>query len=140
MPRYLGVDHGSKRIGLAVSDGPGHLALPLKHIDSRGSAERDAEAIRRVVDDYGIDVLVVGLPLNMDGTSGDQAARATRYGTALAAALRLPVEFHDERLSSHAADCLLDQRPELTTGQRRERRDGLAAQTILQDFLDCRRR
>jgi len=139
MPRYLGIDFGHKRLGLAVSDAEGRLATPLKQLDRAGSAERDARQIRQIVDDYEVEAIVVGLPLNMDGTVGEQAERAADYAQALANALELPVELWDERLTSHAADRMLDERDELTRKKRKARRDALAAQAILQGFLDSRR-
>lgn len=138
MQRYLGIDHGDRRIGLAVSDRESGLAMPLTFIPCR-SPQADAARIAEVIDEYEIDHLVVGLPLNMDGSEGDQARAARRFGDALAAAVHRPVTYYDERLSSHHADRLLDQRQELTNRKRRARRDALAAQAILQSYLDSLR-
>ena len=139
MPRYLGIDYGRKRIGLAVGDTEAAPVTPLRKFDSRGSVDADASQFRRIIEEYGIDAIVIGLPLNMDGSEGDQAKLTRSYGDALGGVLGLPVEFWDERLSSAAADTLLDERGELTTKKRKERRDALAAQTILQGFLDHQR-
>ncbi len=136
MPRYLGVDHGRKRIGLAIGETETGLATALRQFDSSGTAKGDAAEFRRVIEEYDIDVVVIGLPLNMDDTEGDQAKLVQRYGKALASELSQPIEFWDERLSSAAADELLNQREELTTKKRKARRDALAAQAILQSFLD----
>ncbi len=137
--RYLGIDHGSKRIGLAVGDDDIAMALPLPQLQSTGRATTDAPAIKKVVDEHDIDIIVLGLPLHMDGNEGDQARRARAYGRDLGAALNVPVEFWDERLSTHAADGLLDDNEDLTTLQRRARRDSLAAKTFLQTFLEYRK-
>ena len=139
MTRYLGIDHGSKRLGLAVGDTDMGLATPLKQLDSSGSPQGDAVQFRSLIEEYGVDAIVMGLPINMDGTEGDQAKLVRRYGEALAKGLGLPLEFWDERLSSAAADSLLNEREELTTKKRKARRDALAAKTILQGFLDHRR-
>lgn len=139
MPRYLGIDYGHKRIGLAVADADGRFAVPLKQLDRRGSVAADAAQLHDILLDYDLDALVIGLPLNMDGTEGEQAKLTRGYGAALAAALNMPVEFWDERLSSAAADQLLDQREELTNKKRKARRDALAAQIMLQSYLDHRR-
>ncbi len=139
MPRYLGLDYGHKRIGLAVSDADARLATPLKQVDSTGWPRTDAVQLRNIIEDYEIDAIVIGLPINMDGTEGDQAKLTRKYGEALANELGLPVEFWDERLSSAAADRMLDDREELTMKKRKARRDALAAQIILQGFLDHHR-
>lgn len=139
MQRCLGIDHGSKRIGLAVGDTASGLATPLKKLESSGTAVGDAAQLKPIIEDYEIDILVVGLPFNMDGSEGGQAKLAREYGAVLARELGLPVEFWDERLSSAAADTLLDEREELTVKKRKARRDALAAQTILQGFLDHQR-
>lgn len=136
MPRYLGVDHGRKRIGLAIGEAETGLATALRQFNSSGTAKGDAAEFRRVIEEYGIDAVVIGLPLNMDGTEGEQAKLVRRYGQTLARELNRPIEFWDERLSSAAADELLNEREELTTKKRKARRDALAAQSILQSFLD----
>ena len=139
MPRYLGIDHGSKRLGLAVGDTDMGLATPLKQLESSGTPRGDAEQFRPLIEEYDVDAIVIGLPINMDGTEGDQAKLVRRYGEALAKELGLPLEFWDERLSSAAADSLLNEREELTMKKRKARRDALAAKTILQGFLDHHR-
>ncbi len=139
MTRYLGIDHGSKRLGLAVGDTDMNMATPLKQLDSSGTPQGDAVQLRPLVKEYGIDAIVIGLPINMDDTEGDQAKLVRKYGEALAKELGLPLEFWDERLSSAAADSLLDEREELTMKKRKARRDALAARTILQGFLDHHR-
>lgn len=139
MTRYLGIDHGSKRLGLAVGDTDMNMATPLKQLDSSGTPQGDAVQLRPLVKEYGIDAIVIGLPINMDDTEGDQAKLVRKYGEALTKELGLPLEFWDERLSSAAADSLLDEREELTMKKRKARRDALAARTILQGFLDHHR-
>ena len=137
MPRYLGIDYGDKRIGLAVSDAEARLASPLRQLE-HGTAGDVLSALRKVIDDYSINALVIGLPLNMDGSEGQQARKTRRFGQKLADALSLPVDYQYERLSTYAAERLLDTRDELTAKKRRARRDALAALTFLQAFLDHR--
>ena len=137
MPRFLGIDYGTKRIGLAVSDPDATIASPLRTIQSRGDAGQDAMAVAAVAREYEVDELVVGLPLNMDGTEGEQAKICRTFGEALQRETGLPVSYCDERLSSFAADELL--RPaELTRKKKKARRDRIAAQITLQSFLDAR--
>lgn len=138
MARYLGIDYGSKRIGLAVSDNDARIASPLRQVIENGNKSDVIQRIQKVVDEYEIDAVVLGLPLMMDGREEEQARRTRRFGEVLAKGLGLAVEYWDERLSSHAADRLLDEREELTAKGRKARRDALAAQVILQGYLDSR--
>lgn len=135
MPRFLGIDHGSKRIGLAVSDPGATLASPLTTINASGNLSDEIAAVLSYVKDYDIDAFVVGLPLNMDDTEGNQAKAVRRFGTELGRVSGKPVHYWDERLSSHAAEDLL--RPaELTRKKCKARLDRVAALVILQGFLD----
>jgi len=136
MIRYLGIDYGLKRIGLALGDAGGRLATPLKQLDGQGHPSDDARQLRPIIEEYEIEVVVVGLPLMEDGTEGEQSRLTRKFGEAVVAELGLPVEYFDERYSSHAADHLLNQRDELTSKKRRARRDAIAAATFLQEFLD----
>jgi putative holliday junction resolvase len=146
--RYLGVDLGTKRIGLAVGDSEGGVVSPLDVLDAQPAPEVNAQAILRAAAEYDASGIVIGLPLNMDGTEGPQA----RLSKALAAAIRkivsasdsgyeagkLKVFLHDERLTSFAADRQLAERG-LTRKKKKARQDALAAAVLLQSFLDCRR-
>ena len=137
MPRFLGIDHGSKRIGLAVSDPDATLASPLTTIVASGDLSDQVAAVLTCARDYEIDAFVVGLPLNMDDSEGNQAKSVRRFGAELQRASGKPVHYWDERLSSLAAEELL--RPaDLTRKKRKARLDRVAAQLMLQDFLDDR--
>jgi len=129
--RYLGVDCGSKRVGLAVSDAAGILASPLEVV---ARAEAPAR-VATLVEELGIGGLVVGLPTGLSGGEGRSAAEARVLGAELAAATGLPVQFVDERFTSRLAEEAL-----IETGMRRRRRratvDKAAAALILQGFLD----
>ena len=134
--RILGLDLGEKRIGLAVSDPLGLTAqgLPTLEVASEKEAlERIAGAAR----EWEAARIVVGLPLNMNGSEGAQAARARRVGAALGRALSLPVDFRDERWSSRSAERILLE-ADLSRGKRRKALDRLSAQIILQSYLDSR--
>ena len=135
MTRYLGIDYGQKRIGLAVGDDLTRLASPIAVIDGPAELKAQVAEVLRVAEPYAIDAVVVGLPMNMNGTEGSQARHTRHFGAELTSASGKPVDYFDERLSSRAADALL-QPIELTRGQRKRRHDAVAAQVILQAFLD----
>lgn len=139
MARWLGIDHGSRRIGIAICDSGETLASPLTVIDagkSPGDAAERVLALARAEEAEGI---VVGHPLNMDGSRGPQAVAAETFAAALRKRCTLPVELFDERLSSYQADLNLAA-IEAAGGRGRAKRDALAAQVILQSFLDSRQR
>lgn len=132
--RYLAIDLGDRRTGLAGGDDETRLVQPLRVLETPfGDALREAllDAIAR----DGPDALVIGLPINMDGTEGDRAKRTRTFGDALGTACGLAVHYQDERLTSHAAEAHLD-RSGRTHAQKRRLRDALAAAEILRDFLD----
>lgn len=134
--RYLAVDLGAKRTGLAAGDDVVRLVQPVEVVQvPRGPALLDALA--RAVDRHGPDELVVGLPLNMDGTEGAGAREAREFGALLAARVGLPVRFQDERLSSFEADERMA-RSGRTHREKRELRDALAACAILEAWLAAR--
>lgn len=131
--RYLGVDLGTKRIGLALSE-PGGIVSPLVVLPAGPTVEANARAILEVAGEYGAGGIVVGFPLNMNGTEGPQAKLSRLLAEAIGRLSDLPVHLHDERLTSHAADRLLVQR-DLTRKKKKARQDAIAAQVILESFL-----
>jgi len=138
MARILGIDYGVRRIGAAVADSELRIAMPWATIDGRGEPAADAQAVLDFVRAESIDEFVVGLPLNMSaaaGTDSAQTALTRRFAAELARLGGRPVHLHDERLSSFAADEALDA---AGVGGRRRRglRDRIAAQRILQGWLD----
>jgi putative Holliday junction resolvase len=133
--RFLGIDYGTKRIGLAVGDSEGTPALPLDEVASRGRPADDAVLILPYVREYEITALVIGLPLNMDGSEGRQAEITRTFGNALSRIAGCPVHYWDERLTTRAAAERL-QSQGLSRAKRRSRRDRVAAQIILQEFLE----
>ncbi len=135
MSIYLGIDYGAKRIGLAVSADDTGIASPLKMLPSHGDLRANANSVARIADEYDVDAFVVGLPLNMDDTEGPQAKLVRAFGDALANATGKPIHYFDERLSSIEAEELM--RPaDLTRKRKKARLDGVAAQVILQAFMD----
>ncbi len=136
MPRYLAIDYGRKRIGLAVGDSESRIASPASAVAATGSATTDISAILQAGGQYEIDSFVLGLPLNMNGTEGAPARHARALGLQLAKASGKPVHFWDERLSSVTAEEKLTALG-LTRKKKKARTDCVAAQTILQEFLDA---
>lgn len=135
MARILGIDYGTKRIGLAISDSGGSIASPLKQVAAAGRSADDAAAVLRIADENRAEELLIGLPVNMDGTEGPQAKLTRAFADKLEALTARPVRFWDERLSSRTAEAYLAQ-ADLTRKQKKKRRDAVAAQVILQSYLD----
>jgi putative holliday junction resolvase len=135
--RYLGVDLGRVRIGLAIADDVLRQARPLRVVHRRGGA-KDLDAIAEAARDYEVGRAVVGLPLNMDGTEGSAARLSREFATKLEAALGVPVELFDERLSTFEAEVRLRDRG-ISAKDARARVDAEAAAVILQGWLDRER-
>jgi putative pre-16S rRNA nuclease len=133
--RLLGVDYGVKRIGLSVSDPERKIAFPLATHERR-SAEQDAAYFRSVVAEEAIGKLVVGLPVHLDGREGRKALEARAFGKWLQETTSLPVVYWDERFTTVEAEAALWSAG-LTHKKRKERRDRVAAQILLQAYLDA---
>ena len=135
--RALGIDPGSKRIGVAVSDLSGSIASPLVVIQRSKSKQHDLGEIARLAREEEADVIVYGLPLNMDGSMSKAAKTATYEAEQLATLVDVPVEMHDERLTTVSADrSMLD--AGMNAQQRRQVVDKVAAAIMLQSWLDAR--
>ncbi|WPB79374.1 Holliday junction resolvase RuvX [Archangium violaceum] len=134
--RTLGLDYGTKTIGVAASDALGLTAQTVTTI-RRTSLKADLAALKELVQEYEVERFVVGLPLNMDGTEGPRAEATHKFVDALTQAIGLPVELWDERLSTVAAQRTLLE-ADLSRAKRREVIDQMAAQFILQGWLDAR--
>jgi putative Holliday junction resolvase len=139
--RTLAVDLGSRRVGLALSDEGARFATPYDVL-SVTSPRQATGLVLEVVEKEGVQRLVVGLPLNMDGTAGPMARAAVAWGKSLASRAGKPVVFVDERLSSFDAEQQLIDRKrageKLTRQRKKQQRDALAAAAFLQEFLDGR--
>ena len=133
--RALGLDLGSKRIGVAVSDRTGTIASPLLVLQRSGSTRRDHEAIARLATEEEADVVVVGLPLNMNGSLGPGAHAAVAEAAELATVVGVPVVTFDERRATVTADeAMLEAR--MRAEARRRIVDKIAAAVMLQNWLD----
>jgi putative holliday junction resolvase len=137
--RYLAIDYGARRLGIALSDAGGKFASPYEVIavnDSKLAIERIVAITKR----EGAERLVVGLPINMDDSIGPAARQVVAWGRELSRRCELPIDFVDERLSSFAADEQLSERrragERLTHKGKKKRLDAVAATLFLQAMLD----
>ena len=133
--RILGIDYGRRRIGLAVSDEAGFLARPLDpHLRTR-SLRKDLEHLSRLAREFEVETIVVGLPLNMDGSKGEMALEVESFVSQLQELSKIAVIVSDERLTSVEAERVLLE-GNVKRKDRKQLRDGLAATLILQGYLD----
>ncbi|MCR4315226.1 MAG: Holliday junction resolvase RuvX [Planctomycetes bacterium] len=134
--RILAIDYGDKRVGLAVSDEMRIIATPMETIEGKTRKEL-IEIIASAVKERGVTLIVLGLPLNMDGSEGNRARKTREFAGLLEERLELPVEFIDERLTSVQADALISERG-ISRRDRKKRglTDKVAAIIILRSFLD----
>jgi putative Holliday junction resolvase len=132
--RLAGIDYGTIRIGIAVTDPEQRLASPFENYTRRGEAA-DAAYFKRLAADERIVQFVVGLPVHLDGRESDKSREARHFGEWLAATTGVPVVFFDERFTSTEAERYLGQ-AQLTKKQRKARLDKLAAQIMLTAYLE----
>ena len=133
--RLLGVDYGDVRVGLAISDPDRKIAFPLATY-TRQNRERDAVYIRGVIAEERVSALVIGLPVHLNGSEGQKATAARTFGAWLTETTGLPTTFWDERFTTVEAESAL-WAAGLTHKQRKARRDKVAAQILLQAYLDA---
>jgi putative Holliday junction resolvase len=136
--RILGIDYGKRRLGLALSDPLGLTAQGLETIEYKGS-EEDWERLSRLIRENGVEEIVVGLPRRMDASLGKEAQEVLRFVEDLKTRVKLPVHLIDERLTTAMAHKIMKEGG-LSRKERTKRADTLAAQTILQIYLDRRGR
>ena len=134
--RALGIDLGSKRIGIAIGDRTGTIASPLQVLQRSGSSRRDHQAIAALVIEEEADIVVVGLPLNMNGSSGPAARAAIDEAAALATVVGVPVVTFDERRTTVTADQAMIE-ANMSAQARRRIVDKIAAAVMLQNWLDA---
>ncbi len=133
--RYLALDVGNRRIGVAVSDELGLTAQPVLTLERRRNPREDLRSLARLARRFGVAGIVVGNPLHLDGSESAQTAKTQAFAAALGELTGLPIHLHDERLTSHQAHQILYQ-----TGHPRQQHhrvvDQVAATLILKDFLE----
>jgi putative holliday junction resolvase len=132
--RIAGIDYGTVRVGIAVTDPGRTIASPVESY-TRRNAEQDARRFQRLAEEEGITLWVVGLPVHLDGRESRKSREARRFGQWLGEVTGVPVEFFDERYTTaEAQEMLLG--AELTSKRRKERVDMLAAQIMLTAYLE----
>lgn len=132
--RRLGIDFGTVRVGLAISDPDGIVASPLATYERR-NRDADAAYFRKLIADEDVAQLIVGLPMHTDGREGAKAKEAREFGAWLGETTGLPVTFYDERFTTVQAESALWEAG-LTHKRRKDRRDRVAAQIMLQAYLE----
>jgi len=134
--RLLGVDYGTRRVGLAISTLDQKIASPLSTYE-RCQEQQDRRYFRTLMEEYQVRGIVLGLPIHVNGAEGSKAWESRQYGKWLAQLTGLPIDFWDERFTSAVAEDFM-LAANLTRQQRKKRVDKIAAQIILQSFLDRR--
>jgi len=138
-PRYLALDVGTKRIGVAVSDELGLTAQPVMTLEVRRNRREDLRSIARLARRFGVAGIVVGHPVHLSGEAGPRAAKVQQFASELGELSGLPIHLWDERLTTHEAQQIL-----YAAGRPRQEHkevvDQVAATLILQSFLDERHR
>jgi putative Holliday junction resolvase len=132
--RVLGLDHGTKRIGVAISDETKMIAQPLEFILAH-PLENVLARLREIISEKPVELIVVGMPRNMDGTYGPAAEKVREFVDALKQALPVPIRTWDERLTSAQANRMLIA-ADVSRSDRKEKVDKTAAAILLQSFLD----
>lgn len=135
--RIMGLDVGSKTVGVAISDPLGFTAQGLEIIKiDEESGNFGFDRLAELVKEYKVDKFVVGLPKNMNNTSGPRVEDSQVYGDKITELFNLPVEYQDERLTTVQAERMLVEQADISRGKRKKVIDKLAAQLILQNYLD----
>jgi putative Holliday junction resolvase len=136
--RALGIDLGTKRVGVAVSDSNGAVATPIEVVQRTGDRPAEHRRLARLIEEWEADILVVGMPYSLDGSVGPAAAAAAAEVEELRVTIPVPIETYDERLTTVTADRSLMEM-KLTATARRRMVDQVAAAVMLQAWLDHRR-
>ena len=135
--RIMGLDVGSKTVGVAISDPLGFTAQGLEIIQIDEEKEQFGfERLTELVEQYKVDKFVLGLAKNMNNTSGPRVEASKAYGEKIAQLFQIPVEYQDERLTTVAAERMLIEQADVSRSKRKKVIDKLAAQLILQNYLD----
>ena len=134
--RVLAIDHGTKRMGIAISDPSGMIAQPLEFIPAEPFAPF-LERLKELILEKEVDMILVGMPRNMDGSYGPAAAKVQEFVAVLKETIAIPIKTWDERLTSAQANRMLVQ-ADVRRKDRKEKVDKAAAAIFLQSFLDSR--
>ncbi|MGV3007130.1 Holliday junction resolvase RuvX [Streptococcus pluranimalium] len=135
--RIMGLDVGSKTVGVAVSDPLGFTAQGIEIIGiNEEEEEYGLERLAELISEYKVDKFVVGLPKNMNNSEGPRVEASKFYGDLIKERFGLPVDYQDERLTTVQAERMLVEQADISRGKRKKVIDKLAAQLILQNYLD----
>lgn len=135
--RIMGLDVGSKTVGVAISDPLGFTAQGVEIIKiDEEAGEFGFERLGELVKQYKVDKFVVGLPKNMNNTEGPRVEASKAYGDQIKELFNIPVNYQDERLTTVQAERMLVEQADVSRGKRKKVIDKLAAQLILQNYLD----
>jgi len=132
--RLLGLDYGTKRVGIAISTFEQNIASPLENY-TRQTEPQDQNFLIKIINEYQCKGVVVGLPVHMSGDEGQKAKEARQFGNWISQFAQIPIRFWDERYSSASAEEFLVN-INISRNKRKAYLDKLAAQIILQSFLD----
>ncbi|MHB8157127.1 MAG: Holliday junction resolvase RuvX [Desulfocucumaceae bacterium] len=135
--RIMGLDLGDKNIGVAISDPLGWTAQGIEVIRRDGKSDNEIKRLRELICEYGVELILLGLPKNMNGTIGDHGQKSIDYAAVIREKLGLPVKLWDERLSTVAASRVLLE-ADMSRAKRKKVIDKVAASVILQCYLDSR--
>lgn len=134
--RVLAIDHGTVRMGIAVSDPGGMIATPLEYIPATPFTEF-LDRLKELIREKEVELILVGMPRNMDGSYGPAAAKVKEFVAVLKEAITIPIQTWDERLTSAQANRFLVQ-ADVRREKRKEKVDRAAAAILLQSYLDAR--
>ena len=135
--RIMGLDVGSTTVGVAISDPLGFTAQGVEIIKiDEEAGEFGFERLGELVKQYKVDKFVVGLPKNMNNTEGPRVEASKAYGDQIKELFNIPVDYQDERLTTVQAERMLVEQADVSRGKRKKVIDKLAAQLILQNYLD----
>ncbi|SQF54838.1 Holliday junction resolvase RuvX [Streptococcus equi] len=136
--RIMGLDVGSKTVGVAISDPLGFTAQGVEIIKiNEDKQDFGFDRLAELVKQYQVDRFVIGLPKNMNNTSGPRVEASKAYGDRIEELFHIPVSYQDERLTTVEAERMLIEQADISRGKRKKVIDKLAAQLILQNYLDC---
>ena len=135
MAKILGIDYGEKRLGFAVSDPDGIIAMPLRVVTVRGEGDALTQVVT-VCEETHAEAVVIGLPFNMNGTEGPSAQKVRAFIERLKQRISIPIHTWDERMTSRIAEQVLIQ-ADTRRAKRKMVIDKLSAQLILRDYLDA---
>lgn len=134
--RVLAIDHGTKRMGIALSDPTGVIALPLEFIPAEPFAQFLVR-LKQLIQEKEVEMILVGMPRNMDGSYGPAAAKVQEFVAVLKETIAIPIKIWDERLTSTQANRFLLE-ADVRRQDRKQKVDKAAAAILLQSFLDSR--